>query len=102
MAGDIPAEAGAAPKPPIQSGWRGNINGALEGCSGSYIEASEITLKLDRTTAYALANQLSDGAIQRAQACEGGQAEALSNLGAALGRFLDHHAANNGGRKIVK
>ena len=89
-------------KPPIRSGWRGEINGHLDHTSGSYIEVSEITLKLDRTTAYGLANLLTDGAIERSCALEADQAKAMSNLGAALGRMLDHHAANNGGRKVVK
>lgn len=89
-------------QPPIKSGWRGNLNGAIENTEGSHIEVSEITLKLDRATAWALANQLCDGALDSAQACEGGQREALSTLGAALGRMIDHHSANNGGRAIVK
>lgn len=96
------AAIAAAPKPPIKSGWKGNINGHLERTEGSQIEVSEITLKLDRATAYALANLLSDSAIERSCSLEQDQAKAMSNLGAALGRMLDHHAANNGGREIVK
>ena len=91
-----------AVRSPIKSGWRGNLSGAVENTEGSHIEASEITLKLDRATAWALANQLCDGALDRAQACEGSQREALSTLGAALGRLIDHHAANNGGRALIK
>ncbi len=89
-------------KPPIKSGWRGNLNGALEGSDGSAIQVSEITLRLDYNTAWALANQLTDDVINRANAVEGEQVAALSNLGAALGRLIDHPAANNGGRAIVK
>lgn len=90
------------PASPIKSGWRGNLNGAVEKTAGSYIQASEITLRLDSATAWALANQLCDGALERANACEGDQRDALSSLGAALGRLIDHHSANNGGRAIVK
>jgi hypothetical protein len=88
-------------KPPIKSGWRGDINGHIEDTE-SHISVSEITLKLDAKTAYALCNQLSDGAIERAHAVEGDQVEALSTLGAALGRMIDHYSANNGGRKVTK
>ncbi len=91
----------SAQKSPIKSGWRGDLNGCVEK-TDSTIEATEITLRLDRVTAYALANVLSDSAIERSQSLEVSQAQALSNLGAALGRFLDHPAANNGGRECVK
>ena len=90
------------PKPPIKSGWRGSLSGAVEGTEGSAISVSEVTLRLDKNTAWALANQLTDRAIADANAVEGQQAAALANLGAALGRLIDHHAANNGGRKCVK
>ncbi|QOX81045.1 hypothetical protein FY034_18895 (plasmid) [Trichlorobacter lovleyi] len=89
-------------KSPIKSGWRGNINGALENTDGSGVEVSEITLKLDRVTAWALCNHLTDRAIKDANSVEGAQIEALSTLGAALGRLIDHHSANNGGRDLVK
>ena len=88
-------------KPPIKSGWRGNINGVVE-CTDSHVQVSQITLRLDYQTAYALANLLCDSALERAQAVEGNQRDALSHLGAALGRLIDHHAANNGGRACVK
>jgi hypothetical protein len=87
---------------PIQSGWRGNLNGAIENTSTSWIQVSEITLKLDRETAWALANHLCDNTIERSHSCEGSQKKALSTLGAALGRLIDHPAANNGGRKCIK
>lgn len=96
------AAIAAAPKPPIKSGWRGHINGHIEHTDGAQIEASEITLKLDHKTAYALANLLADSSLERSAALEGDQLKAMSNLGAALGRMLDHHAANNGGRETVK
>ena len=87
---------------PIKSGWRGDINGAIECTKGSKIQVSEITIRLDYDTAWALANQLTDDSIKRAYAVGDGQVLALSNLGAALGRLIDHHAANNGARKLRK
>lgn len=92
----------AETKPPIKSGWRGNLNGHIEGTSGAQIQATAITITLDHTTAWALANVLTDSAIGRANAVEGEQVAALSNLGAALGRLIDHTAANNGGREHIK
>lgn len=90
------------PKPPIQSGWRGELSGCVEGTNSAYISVSEVTLRLDHKTAYALANLLCDSSIERSQALEGSQVVAMSNLGAALGRLIDHPAANNGGRECVK
>lgn len=89
-------------KPPIKSVWRGNLNGYLEHTSGSQIKVSEITLQLDHDTAWALANHLTDRAIKDANSVNDGQMAKLSTLGAALGRLIDHHAANNGGRECVK
>lgn len=89
-------------KSPIGGGWRGHLNGHIEKTKGAWIQTSEVTIKLDHETAWALANQLTDRAIKEADAVEGEQVEALSNLGAAIGRLIDHHAANNGGREIVK
>lgn len=88
-------------RPPIKGGWRGNLNGAVEDTKGTEIQVSEVTLKLDSYTAWALANQLTDRAIKDANAVENEQVAALSTLGAALGRLLDHPAANNGGRECV-
>lgn len=89
-------------KSPIKSGWRGNLNGHLEHTSGSHIEVTEVTVKLDRDTAWALCNQLSDAAINLANAVEDKQISALSTLGAAIGRLIDHPSANNGGREHIK
>lgn len=92
-------------KSPVKGGWRGNLSGGIEGTSNSHISASEITLKLDRETAWALANLLHDNALERScnyGVIEGPQEQALSNLGAALGRLIDHGAANNGGREVLK
>lgn len=88
-------------KPPIKSGWRGHLNGAVEG-GDAHVSVSEITLKLDYSTAYALCNLLTDSAIERSAALESDQAKAMSELGAALGRLIDHGAANNGGRNLVR
>lgn len=89
-------------KSPIMSGWRGNLNGAIEKTKTSHIQVSEVTLRLDAATAYALCNLLDDRVVERANACEGDQIAMLSELGAALGRLIDHPSANNGGREIVK
>jgi len=89
-------------KSPIMSGWRGNLNGAIEKTKTSHIAVSEITLRLDPVTAHALCNLLDDRAVARSSACEGAQLAMLSELGAALGRLIDHPSANNGGREIVK
>lgn len=87
--------------PPIKSGWRGELSGAIEG-TDSHIKCTELTLRLDRRTAYALCNLLADSAIERSCALEDEQVPAMSNLGAALGRLIDHPSANNGGRKCLK
>ncbi len=89
-------------KSPIKSGWRGNLNGYIESTDGASINTSEVVLKLDKATAWALANQLTDRSIKEANAVENEQIIMLSNLGAALGRLIDHHAANNGGREVLK
>lgn len=96
------SEEKRAPRTPIKSGWRGNLNGAVEDTKGTEIQVSEVTLRLDPYVAWALANQLTDRAIKEANAVENEQVAALSTLGAALGRLIDHPAANNGGREIIK
>ena len=89
--------------PPIKSGWRGNLNGAVEQTEGTYISVSEVTLRLDKATAWALCNILTDGALDSLKGyTEDSQRKSLATLGAALGRLIDHHAANNGGRERVK
>lgn len=88
---------------PIKSGWRGNMNGAVEHTSGTEINVSETTLKLDSGMAWALCNVLTDSALEMTRCCtEDNQRKLLSTLGAALGRLIDHPAANNGGRECVK
>lgn len=58
-------------KPPIKAGWRGCQNGGIEN-TNSYVEVSEITLRLDKKTAWALCNHLTDRAIKDGNAVEGG------------------------------
>ncbi len=89
-------------KPPIKSGWRGNLTGHVEDCKDTEVEIGRITVKLDKDTAWALCNLLTDGAIERANSVEGEQIKSMSTLGAAIGRLIDHPAANNGGREVVK
>ena len=90
------------PQSPIKSGWRGDLNGFVQNTNDTQILVSEVTIKLDIHTAHALANHLTDRAIEKANSVEGDQVIALSNLGSALGRLIDHHSANNGGREYVK
>jgi hypothetical protein len=89
-------------KPPIKSGWRGNLSGYLEATESSSVKVSEVTLTLDRDTAWALANLLTDNQLNASTNMEKTQIAAMSNLGAAIGRLIDHGAANNGGRTILK
>lgn len=89
-------------KSPIMSGWRGHLTGAIEGTNTSHIKVSHICLDLDHATAWALCNMLTDEVLEKAYSIEGKQKDTLSNLGAAIGRLIDHHAANNGGRDVVK
>ena len=87
---------------PIKSGWRGDINGHIEQ-TDSHIEVSEVTLKLDSRTAYALCNLLTSRQIAKVgKVVTEEQGESLETLGAALGRLIDHPSANNDGRKIIE
>lgn len=88
-------------KSPIKSGWRGHLNGHIEH-TDSHVKVAKIELTLDRTTAYALCNLLCDGSIAPELGLGADQAQALSNLGAAIGRLIDHPSANNSGRQIIK
>lgn len=96
------SEREAQVKSPVKSGWRGNINGDVEATPGTSVKVEKIVLELDSWTAWALCNLLDDAAIERANAVENEQVQAMSNLGATLGRLIDHPSANNGGRKVVK
>jgi len=91
------------PKSPIKSGWRGAINGSIELTENSGINVDRINLWLDFKTAWALCNLLDDRALENHRdVIEIGQLKMLSNIGASIGRLIDHPAANNGGRKIIK
>jgi hypothetical protein len=92
-------------KSPIKSGWRGNINGAVELCDNTEVRCETVRLTLGTDAAWALCNVLHDKVIRDAfmqQWLEAPQIEALSMLGAALGRLIDHSSSNNGGREILK
>ncbi len=97
---DTAVKVDKTPRPPIKSGWRGNLSGYVEK-TDSHIQVSEVTLKLSYKDAYMLANLLTDGEIAK-QHLGAENTKLLSELGAALGRLIDHPAANNGGREIVK
>lgn len=97
-----PFDSPNSPDSPIKSGWRGNIGGYVEGCDTTQIVVSEVTLKLDARTAFALCNTLYDSVLNESRAIDSSQRQQLSILGAALGRLIDHPAANNGGRSIIK
>ncbi|MDY7537552.1 hypothetical protein QN372_00150 [Undibacterium sp. RTI2.1] len=89
-------------KSPIKSGWRNNINGYVEGCVKTEVKVSQINLSLDQETAWALCNLLCDSELEKSGAINRPQFPMMSNLGAALGRMIDHSAANNSGRKVIK
>ena len=86
---------------PIKSGWRGNLNGAVEKTKHTSIQVSEVTISLDNETAWALCNLLSDNNLTNDK-LDKNQISGLSNLGAALGVIFDHPSANNGNRNILK
>lgn len=91
------------PKPPIKSGWRGNLNGYLENSNSSQIRVSQINVTLDSDLAWALCNILCDSSLDCLHgSVDEDQHKSLSTLGAALGRLIDHPSANNGGRELVK
>lgn len=86
---------------PIRSGWRGDINGFVNG-TNAQVMVSGITLVLDTKTAHFLCSALTDYELNKNCAIDEEGAQALSELGAALGRMIDHPSANNGGRSVVK
>lgn len=88
-------------KPPIKSGWKGNQNGYVED-TDTTVQVSKITIEVDHKTAWALCNILTDSQLKASGNLETDQVKALSNLGAAVGRMIDHSAANNGGRAVLK
>ena len=85
---------------PIGAGWRGNINGSISQSADSSIKVSNIDVNLDFDLAWALCNILTDDVIDTT--LNKSQRIVLSNLGAGIGRMIDHPSANNGGRKIIK
>lgn len=89
---------------PIRAGWRGNLSGSVEHTEATSVSVTRVEIALSREDAWALCNVLLDKSLDAvAPAClEGGQIIALSTLGAALGRLVDHPSANNGGREVLK
>ncbi len=87
---------------PIKSGWRGNQQGFVEDCNNTHVQVTEITLRLDHETAYALCNVLTDSELEKCFNIENDQRKSLETLGAAIGRLIDHSAANNSGRNLIK
>lgn len=90
---------------PISSGWRGNINGHVKGTNGTQVQVGAINVTLDAKMAFCLCNLLHEQALERANAHIGmslDQIAMLSNLGAVIGRFIDHGAANNGDRDVIR
>jgi len=85
---------------PIKSGWRGNLNGCIKN-TNSTITVSKINIEFDYETAWAICTLL-HGDINKYNYLTQSQAEGVSNIGAALGRLIDHPSANNGGRDIIK
>lgn len=88
--------------PPIKSGWRGHLNGVVEGTESTRVKVQSVTIEVDYKTLWALCNHLYDASLGESKHLEEDQVRALSNLGAAVGRLIDHPSANNGGREIVK
>ena len=86
---------------PIESGWRGNLNGVVRG-TNTTIQVRLINLEIDNKTAWALCNLLFDKDIEKSTLLEEDQKTRLISLGAAIGRLIDHPATNNGGREIIK
>ena len=99
---DDKKEEGLQVKSPVQGGWRGHVNGTVEATRASTVKVEKIVVELDSWTAWALCNLLDDRALERANAVENEQIPAMSNLGAAIGRLIDHPSANNGGRQVIK
>ena len=93
------------PNHPIGGSWRGYINGHVNKTE-TCVRCEKITIELDRHLAWALCNLLTDAHLGAPEVhLEADQRIGLANLGAAIGRFIDHHATNNGlpeGVRVVK
>lgn len=84
------------PKHPVGGSWRGYINGHVNKTETN-IRCEKITIELDRNLAWALCNLLTDAHLSGPDIhLEADQRTGLTNLGAAIGRFIDHPATNNG------
>ena len=82
----------------IESGWKGNVNGFIKN-TDSHIIVSKLGLTLDRDTAWALCNLLTDKAIKDSLLLDKKQKPGLTSLGAVLGHLIDHPAGSNGEKK---
>lgn len=91
-----------AEKSPIKSGWRGHLNGHVDGMDDTKIQVATIQVVLGYADAWALCNLLTEKALEENSYIEEHQRKALASLGAALGRLIDHMSANNGGRDLLK
>lgn len=79
----------------------GSLSGHIQGTE-SRIGIKTVSLDLDRATAFALCNLLHDQSLKDSTSLERDQAEALSSLGAALGRIVGHPSQNNMGLTEAK
>lgn len=89
-------EKKATPPCPVSSG---SLSGHVHGTKGTQIKVSEVTLTLDKETAWALCNVLHDSQLLANVYIEDPQRVILSTLGAALGRIMDHSSSRNGTRE---
>lgn len=80
----------------------GQINGHIKNTE-SYISIGTIELKLDKETAWALCNRLSESALKDLGGgyVDADQIEKLRSLGGVIGRFISHPSANNGKSAFV-
>ncbi len=84
---------------PMSSGWQGDIQGHIKNTE-TWIRVKTIQIDLDADTAYALCNLLSGSALEKGEIhLEKEQVVRLKNLGAAIGKFIDHPSKDNLKRK---
>lgn len=80
----------------ISSGWKGDINGHIAGTGDCRIKVKIIAIDIDYEAAWALCNLLQDSVLKTfKQHLDEDQIKTLSQVGAALGHFIDHASQNN-------